>query len=419
MISFIFSIFIFIVHTQTYVTLSIGRFKMTKRHIQYIDIRRSILSNRFLDDCCTKDKTCADTDGSGVAFSSGICVAAGMLRRSDWTSAPACAGLCETADCCAAVGTLSNQVNLIDSINLDTPYSVTVSPDGKNVYALGLNSDSIVHWDRDSATGALTNQVNLIDSTNLDGARGLAVSPDGKNVYAVAGSSDSIVYWDRDSTTGALTNQVNLIDSTNLNGAFRVVVSPDGKNVYATAMTSDSIVYWDRDAATGALTNQVNLIDSTNLIASASKDCKLIISTALGTVLCSYHHPGTVYGCAWNSNFPNILSSTCEDGQVRIFQCVHIWEKRKKKNNFNPKVNFNIFSNYCQLNPTCNNRGVCKVTSSTSSTCQCGDGLSAGSQCESCPKGKIEKKNRLKKWKKLEVTWQPLLRRKTTTKMSQ
>ena len=58
------------------------------------------------------------------------------------------------------------------------------------------------------------------------------------------------------------------------------------------------------------------------IIASASKDCKLIISTALGTVLCSYHHPGTVYGCAWNSNFPNILSSTCEDGGVRIFQCV-------------------------------------------------------------------------------------------------
>ena len=56
---------------------------------------------------------------------------------------------------------------------------------------------NIVYWDRDSATGVLSNQVNLIDSTNLNGARSVAVSPDGKNVYAVAGDSNSIVYWDR------------------------------------------------------------------------------------------------------------------------------------------------------------------------------------------------------------------------------
>ena len=55
-----------------------------------------------------------------------------------------------------------------------------------NVYAVAQNSDSIVHWDRDISTGALTNQVNLIDATNLDGARSVTVSPDGKNVYAVA-----------------------------------------------------------------------------------------------------------------------------------------------------------------------------------------------------------------------------------------
>ena len=43
------------------------------------------------------------------------------------------------------------------------------------------NTDaSIVYWDRDTATGALTNQVNLIDSTNLDGVTNLKVSPDGE-----------------------------------------------------------------------------------------------------------------------------------------------------------------------------------------------------------------------------------------------
>jgi len=56
------------------------------------------------DDCtCVPDRTCVDADGSGVAFSSGLCVAAGMLRRSDWATAPTCAGTCETSDCCVEV----------------------------------------------------------------------------------------------------------------------------------------------------------------------------------------------------------------------------------------------------------------------------------------------------------------------------
>ena len=157
-----------------------------------------------------------------------------------------------------ATGALTNQVNLTDSTNLYCPNSVAVSPDGKNIYAVASQSDSIVHWDRDSATGALSNQVNLIDSTHLNKAGGVAVSPDGKNVYAVAQSSHSIVHWDRDSATGALTNQVNLRDYYSLKSAVSVVVSPDGKNVYAVAFQSDSIVHWDRDSTTGALSNQVN-----------------------------------------------------------------------------------------------------------------------------------------------------------------
>ena len=96
---------------------------------------------------------------------------------------------------CSSV--IVNQVNKIDAANLNTARSVTVSPDGKNVYAVAQNSDSIVHWDRDSATGALSNQVNKIDDANLNGAMSVTVSPDGKNVYAVAQNSKSIVHWDR------------------------------------------------------------------------------------------------------------------------------------------------------------------------------------------------------------------------------
>ena len=58
------------------------------------------------------------------------------------------------------------------------------------------------------------------------------------------------------------------------------------------------------------------------LLATSSKDGRLSVSTPTGgDVLCSYRHPGAVYGCSWNSLYPNVLASTCEDGHVRIFEC--------------------------------------------------------------------------------------------------
>ena len=146
---------------------------------------------------------------------------------------------------------------------------------------------------------ALTNQVNLIDSSNLNGVWELDMSPDGKNVYAVTISSDAIVYWDRDTDTGvsaplityslrtfflffyllknfnnsadviafliilsalfvksffvpqALTNQVTVTDSTNLDNSRAVKVSHDGKNVYAVSWGSKTLVSFDRDMDTG------------------------------------------------------------------------------------------------------------------------------------------------------------------------
>ena len=149
---------------------------------------------------------------------------------------------------------------------------------------------------------ALTNQVNLIDSSNLNGVWELDMSPDGKNVYAVTISSDAIVYWDRDTDTGvsaplityslrtfflffyllknfnnsadviafliilsvlfvksffvpqALTNQVTVTDSTNLDNSRAVKVSHDGKNVYAVSWGSKTLVSFDRDIDTGVST---------------------------------------------------------------------------------------------------------------------------------------------------------------------
>ena len=87
--------------------------------------------------------------------------------------------------------------------------SVKVSPDGKNVYAVvskltflreSVTNQVIVRWDRDLDTGALSNQVNKI-TEDYHYMFDLMVSPDGKNVYAV-GAMDYPVLgfflrWDR------------------------------------------------------------------------------------------------------------------------------------------------------------------------------------------------------------------------------
>ena len=157
-------------------------------------------------------------------------------------------------------GALINQRIFHDNDNLFLANSVTVSPDGRNVYAAADNNarsedeSRVVYWDRDPETGALTNQ-QVIQDLDLYRVNSVTVSPDNRNVYTSA--CWKVIYWDRNKTTGVLTNKQVIQDDDNLDYASSVTVSSDGRNVYAAAGGSTSrIVYWDRHKKTGALTNQ-------------------------------------------------------------------------------------------------------------------------------------------------------------------
>jgi WD40 repeat protein len=70
-----------------------------------------------------------------------------------------------------------------------------------------------------------------------------------------------------------------------------------------------------------ATVNDPTLEESEGIIASVSKSGRLILSTASGTILCSYvHRGGIVFGCSWNRNASNLLATTCQDGVVRILE---------------------------------------------------------------------------------------------------
>ena len=155
--------------------------------------------------------------------------------------------------------------------------AVAVSPDGKNVYVAASRSDSIAVFGRSAKKGTLSQAKGTAGCVAADGAEGcatavgldtpnsVAVSPDGKNVYATSKPSGSITTFSRtlhrSPQPGVRRHRlprrrvaVRLPAGAGIAGADVVVVSPDGSNVYVGAFFGNAVATFDRDPSTGALT---------------------------------------------------------------------------------------------------------------------------------------------------------------------
>ncbi|MEB2285973.1 MAG: hypothetical protein B6D46_04795 [Polyangiaceae bacterium UTPRO1] len=139
--------------------------------------------------------------------------------------------------------------------------SVTVSPDGKNVYAAGPFDHSIAVFGRNTATGALSFIERKIDGVGTDGLAGatwVVVSPDGVHVYAAGELDHAIAVFSRNPTTGILTfveaQRDGVLGVDGLRRIRGIATSPDGAHVYAAGFDDDAIAVFSRNAATGALT---------------------------------------------------------------------------------------------------------------------------------------------------------------------
>jgi DNA-binding beta-propeller fold protein YncE len=149
--------------------------------------------------------------------------------------------------------------------DMSRSFDILVSPDGKNVYAAGFDTSTIVVMDRNRATGALTQKsgnqgcVKKVPATAgcrgarfLDNPIGLAITPNGKTVYVASRFGNStILTFDRDTNTGALTqrpgDQGCIADDNSSTGAAEcrdgralagpsfLTVTNDGRHLYVAA----------------------------------------------------------------------------------------------------------------------------------------------------------------------------------------
>ncbi len=166
------------------------------------------------------------------------------------------------------VATLKDGVGGVDG--LDQATFVTVAPDGKSVYVAGKTDNAVAVFSRNEATGALTYVESIKDGqgqvTNLLAANSVSVSPDGKSVYVTAGGDDAISIFARDPQTSRLTYVGAVRDGVNgvtgLDGASSVTVTPDGELVYATSRDGNALTMFARDTTTGALTFVKALVDN-------------------------------------------------------------------------------------------------------------------------------------------------------------
>jgi 6-phosphogluconolactonase (cycloisomerase 2 family) len=207
----------------------------------------------------------------------------------------------------------------VDGVDgLDGVHHLALSPDGKHLYATGEWDDALVVFSRDETTGELTFVETLRDGADgidgLDRTEWVTVSPDGKNVYATGRNDDALLVFNRDASTGQLTfvelhqDGVNGIEG--LDAARTVTISPDGNHVYVTGVEDNALNVFARDAATGQLTLVETLRDNGDGVDGLAQPQEVTVSP-------DGNH---VYVAGWGDNALSVFSRDTATGALTFVE---------------------------------------------------------------------------------------------------
>ncbi|GAB1646531.1 hypothetical protein KRMM14A1259_69540 [Krasilnikovia sp. MM14-A1259] len=143
---------------------------------------------------------------------------------------------------------------------LSTAYGVTVAPNGRSVYVMALNGDTVAAFTRNTGTGVLTQLANpnaclylsggtvvpgCSSARAIDGPSSMTFSDDGLFAFVAGNSGNAVAAFRHDNTTGVLTQLTGTAGCIAVSGAGgcstglglmnanTVFTSPDGRDVYA------------------------------------------------------------------------------------------------------------------------------------------------------------------------------------------
>jgi len=142
-----------------------------------------------------------------------------------------------------------------DIHGLGGAFAVTCSADGKFVYtsAPRWEGDNAICVFKKTADGTLSLVQEIFDGkdgvSGFVGGNELRVSPDGRNVYALGSQSNSVVVFRRNVKTGKLAYLQTVYDSEVVGrdgSASGIEISPDGEYVYVAGESDSSIVIFKR-----------------------------------------------------------------------------------------------------------------------------------------------------------------------------
>jgi DNA-binding beta-propeller fold protein YncE len=155
---------------------------------------------------------------------------------------------------------------------VERPFAVAVSPDGKDVYAVSVGSNSVDEfWRNDSngelsytgCIGQLAGCTPTTPTEAVSGPQSIAISADGTSVYVASENAGGAVdEFSREAASGTLTfagcvgaGGCTPAPTETLRQANAVVISPDGSNVYVGGQGA-SISTFTRNTSTGAISFQ-------------------------------------------------------------------------------------------------------------------------------------------------------------------
>jgi subtilisin family serine protease/6-phosphogluconolactonase (cycloisomerase 2 family) len=165
---------------------------------------------------------------------------------------------------------------------LTNVHELTMSPDGKHVYAINdaAGADSIVAFSRNPTTGALAFVAALTNNQNdslgnlvtgLEGDGHVAISSDGAYVFAIGAADNAIAIFNRNPSTGVLTFWQKITTSTlptPSTAPADLAVAGSGRDLYVIGGSSNSLVYFRRNVSNQWTVFQVRNHAGTALVVS-------------------------------------------------------------------------------------------------------------------------------------------------------